>query len=49
VLKYGLLTASGREGGRAGVKVEPDCAVVVRKKVHSTLRMGKYIFKDAKY
>lgn len=46
MLRYGFFTARGKDGGRAGVNVELDCAVVVRKKLVSITRKGRNILCD---
>lgn len=44
MLKYGLLTASGKDGGRAGVKV--DCADVTESKQLSVAKNDRCIVND---
>ena len=46
MLRYGLLTASGRDGGRAGVKVELGCAAAVKIKLPNAPSNDRNIFDD---
>ena len=44
MLKYGLLTASGKDGGRAGVKI--DCADVTESKQLNVAKNDTCIVND---
>ena len=48
MLRYGLLTASGRDGGRAGVKVELGCAAAVKIKLPNAPSNDRNIFDDTR-